>query len=159
MDCSLQASLSITTSQSLLRFMSTQSMMPSNHLTLCPTFSCCRQCCPDYIYIYIYIWVSSLGVHLKLTQHCKLHFNLKRNIFKELTGVEDPAPRWRLTGLVLWWVPRFPFSGSLLGHLLPCSGGLTSEWEWEVGGKPGCAFHGLASTLSLLGESLSPAHS
>ena len=31
----LQASLSITTSQSLLKFMSVESVMPSNHLTLC----------------------------------------------------------------------------------------------------------------------------
>ena len=34
MDCS-QASLSITNSQSLLKFMSIQSVMPSNHLILC----------------------------------------------------------------------------------------------------------------------------
>ena len=31
----LQASLSITNSQSLLKFMSVESVMPSNHLTLC----------------------------------------------------------------------------------------------------------------------------
>ena len=31
----LQASLSITNSHSLLKFMSTESVMPSNHLTLC----------------------------------------------------------------------------------------------------------------------------
>ena len=35
MDCSMQASLSITNSQSLLRFMSIESVMPSNHLNLC----------------------------------------------------------------------------------------------------------------------------
>ena len=34
MDCSMQASLSITNSQSLLRFMSVESVMPSNHLIL-----------------------------------------------------------------------------------------------------------------------------
>ena len=34
MDCSMQASLSITNSQSLLRFMSIESVMPSNHLIL-----------------------------------------------------------------------------------------------------------------------------
>ena len=35
MDCSNQASLSITNSQSLLKFMSIKSVMPSNHLILC----------------------------------------------------------------------------------------------------------------------------
>ena len=35
MDCSIQASLSITNSQSLLKLMSTESVMPSNHLILC----------------------------------------------------------------------------------------------------------------------------
>ena len=35
MDCSHQASLSITNSRSLLRLMSIESVMPSNHLILC----------------------------------------------------------------------------------------------------------------------------
>ena len=35
MDCSTQASLSFTISRSLLRLMSFESMMPSNHLILC----------------------------------------------------------------------------------------------------------------------------
>ena len=36
MDCSSQASLSITNSCSLLKLMSLESVMPSNHLILCP---------------------------------------------------------------------------------------------------------------------------
>ena len=40
-----QASLSIPSSQSLLKLMSIESMMPSNHLILCcPPFSSCLQC-------------------------------------------------------------------------------------------------------------------
>ena len=35
MDCSIQASLSLTISQSLPKFTSIASVMPSNHLTLC----------------------------------------------------------------------------------------------------------------------------
>ena len=35
MDCSTQASLSITNSQSLFKVMSIESVMPSNHLILC----------------------------------------------------------------------------------------------------------------------------
>ena len=34
-DCSMQASLSFTVSQSLLKLMSVESVMPSNHLILC----------------------------------------------------------------------------------------------------------------------------
>ena len=35
MDCSMSASLSLTNSQSVLKFMSIESVMPSNHLILC----------------------------------------------------------------------------------------------------------------------------
>ena len=38
MDCSIQASLSITISWSLFKLMSIESVMPSNHLTLCCPF-------------------------------------------------------------------------------------------------------------------------
>ena len=41
-----QASLSITSSQSLLKFMSIESVMPSNHLILCHPISSCLQCFP-----------------------------------------------------------------------------------------------------------------
>ena len=41
-----QASLSFTISQSWLKFMSTESVMPSNHLTLCCPLSSCPQSFP-----------------------------------------------------------------------------------------------------------------
>ena len=41
-----QASLSFTISQSLLRFMSIESLMPSNHLILCRPLSSCPQSFP-----------------------------------------------------------------------------------------------------------------
>ena len=41
-----QASLSFTASLSLLKLMSSESVMPSNHLTLCHSFSSCLQCVP-----------------------------------------------------------------------------------------------------------------
>ena len=41
-----QASLSFTFSQSLLKLMSTESVMPSNHLILCCPFSSCLQSFP-----------------------------------------------------------------------------------------------------------------
>ena len=42
-----QASLSFTISQSLLKFMSIESTMPSNHLILCCPFSSCPQSFPE----------------------------------------------------------------------------------------------------------------
>ena len=42
-----QASLSSTISQSLLKFMSPESVMPSNHLILCWPFSSCPQSFPE----------------------------------------------------------------------------------------------------------------
>ena len=41
-----QASLSFTNSQSLLKLMSIESVMPSNHLILCHPFSSCLQSFP-----------------------------------------------------------------------------------------------------------------
>ena len=41
-----QASLSVTNSQSLLKLMSIESVMPSNHLILCTFFSSCLQSFP-----------------------------------------------------------------------------------------------------------------
>ena len=43
MDCSMPG---CTISQSLLKFMSIELVMPSNHLILCPTFSSCPQSFP-----------------------------------------------------------------------------------------------------------------
>ena len=42
-----QASLSITSSQSLPKLMSIESVMPSNHLILCRSFSFCPQSFPE----------------------------------------------------------------------------------------------------------------
>ena len=46
-DTAHQASLSFTISWSLLKLMSLESMMPSNHLILCRTFSSCPQILPS----------------------------------------------------------------------------------------------------------------
>ena len=45
-DCSMPGSLSFTISQSFLRFMSIESVMPSNQLTLCHPFSSCPKSFP-----------------------------------------------------------------------------------------------------------------
>ena len=48
MEGARQDSLSITNSQSLLKLMSFESMMPSNHFILCDPFSSCLQSFPAY---------------------------------------------------------------------------------------------------------------
>ena len=47
MDCSLLASLAFTISQSSLKLMSTQSVMPSDHLILCHPFLLLPSICPS----------------------------------------------------------------------------------------------------------------
>ena len=56
MAAACQASLSITNSQRLLKLMSIESMMPSNHLNLCRPFSSCLQSFPASG---LFQWVSS----------------------------------------------------------------------------------------------------
>ena len=46
MDCSMQTSLCFLISRSLLKLMSLESVMPSNHLILCHPFSSCLQSFP-----------------------------------------------------------------------------------------------------------------
>jgi len=82
-----QASLSITNSRSLLKLMSIESVMPSNHLILCHplllppsvflsirVFSNESDLCirwPKYWtfreWIHVYIWLSHFPLHLKLS--------------------------------------------------------------------------------------------
>ena len=45
----LQASLSVTVSLSLLKFVSIEQVMPSNHLSLCRPLSSCPQSFPNFL--------------------------------------------------------------------------------------------------------------
>ena len=58
MDCSTPASLSIINSQSLLRLMSIESVMPSNHLILCRPFLLLRSVFPS-----IRVFSNESGLH------------------------------------------------------------------------------------------------
>ena len=61
MDCKAhQASLSFTISQSLLKRMSIESVMLSNHLILCPLFSFCLQSFPASELFFFFFPVSQL---------------------------------------------------------------------------------------------------
>ena len=61
MDCSMQASLSITNFQSLLKLMSIKSVMPSNHLILCVPYSSRLQSFPASGYFPVSQFFTSGG--------------------------------------------------------------------------------------------------
>ena len=60
MDCSTPGSLSFTISQSLLQLMSTESVMPSNHLILCRPLLLLPSICPS-----IRVFSSELVLHIR----------------------------------------------------------------------------------------------
>ena len=53
-----QASLSFTNTQSMLKLMSTESVIPSNHLTLCCPFSCLQSFLASGSFLLSQLWVS-----------------------------------------------------------------------------------------------------
>ena len=66
-----QASLSITNSQSLLRFMSIKSVMPSNHLTLC-----CALLLPPSIFPSIRVFSNESVLPIRWSKYWSFSFSL-----------------------------------------------------------------------------------
>ena len=71
MDCSSQASLSITNSQSLLRLMSIESVMPSKHLILCCLFLLLPSIFPS-----IGIFSNESVLHIRWPKYWSFSFNI-----------------------------------------------------------------------------------
>ena len=65
-----QASLSITNSQSLLKLMSIESVMPSNHLILCRPFL------PPSVFPKIRVFSNESGLHIGWQKYWSLSFNI-----------------------------------------------------------------------------------
>ena len=65
-----QASLSITNSQSLLKLMSIESVMPSNHLILCHLLL------PPSIFPSIRVFSNESVLHIRWTKYCSFIFNI-----------------------------------------------------------------------------------
>ena len=66
-----QASLSITNSQSWLKFMSIESVKPSNHLTLC-----CPLLFPPSIIPSIRVFSSESVLHFRWPKYCSFSFSI-----------------------------------------------------------------------------------
>ena len=66
-----QASLSITNSRSLLKLMSIELVMPSNHLILC-----CPFLLPPSIFPSIKVFSNELVLHIRWPKYCSFSFNI-----------------------------------------------------------------------------------
>ena len=70
MDCSTQASLSITNSQSLLKLMSIESVMPPNHLILC------HPLLPPSIFPGIRVFSNESVLHIRWPKYWRFSFSI-----------------------------------------------------------------------------------
>ena len=78
-----QASLSITSSQSLLKLMSIMSVMPSNHLILCHSLFCLPS-----IFLSIRVFSNESVLHIRWPKHWSLSFsNSPSNEYSGLAGL------------------------------------------------------------------------
>ena len=66
-----QASLSITNSQSLLKLMSFESVMPSNHLILCHPLLL-----PASIFPSIWVFSNESALHIRWSKYCSFSFSV-----------------------------------------------------------------------------------
>ena len=66
-----QASLSITNFQSLLKLMSNESVMPSNHLILC-----CPLLLPPSIFLSIKVFSNESALHIRWPKYWNFSFNI-----------------------------------------------------------------------------------
>ena len=71
MDTASQASLSITNSRSLLKLMSIESVMPSNHLILC-----CPLLLPSSIFPSIRVFSNESALHIRWPKYWSFSFNI-----------------------------------------------------------------------------------
>ena len=82
-----QASLSIINSRSLLKLMSTESVMPSNHLILC-----CPLLLPPSIFPNIRVFSSESALHIKWPQYWSFSFNISPS--NEYPGLTSFRMNW-----------------------------------------------------------------
>ena len=82
-----QASLSITNSRSLLKFMSIESMMPSNHLILCWPLFLLPSVLPS-----IRVFSNELALHIRWTKYWSFNFSISPS--NEYSGLISFRIEW-----------------------------------------------------------------
>ena len=82
-----QASLSITNSQSLLKLMSIESVMPSNHLTLC-----CPLLLPPSSFPSIRVFSNETVVHIRWPKYWSFGFSISPS--NEYSGLLSSSMDW-----------------------------------------------------------------
>ena len=82
-----QASLSITNSQSLLKFMSIELVMPSNHLIFC-----CTLLLPPSIFPSIRVFSNESVLHIRWLKYWSFSFSISP--FKEYSGLTSFRIDW-----------------------------------------------------------------
>ena len=87
MDCSTPGSLSITNSRSLLKLMSLESVMPSNHLILC-----CPLLLPPSIFLSIRIFSNESVLHFRWPKYWS--FSLSISPSNEYSGLISFRMDW-----------------------------------------------------------------
>ena len=115
MDCSTPAPLSITNSRSLLKLMSIESVMPSNHLILC-----CPFLLPS-IYPSIRVFSNESALHMRWLKYWTFSFNV--------------SPYHEHPGLIsfrMYWLDLLAVQGtlkSLLQHHSSKASGVMFWWN------------------------------
>ena len=94
-----QASLSLTISQSLPKFIPIESVMPSNHLILC-----CPLLLLPSVFPSIRIFSSESTLHIRWPEYWNFSFSMLWSTFKSITS-EKGVFRGRHSGWVIIWRP------------------------------------------------------
>ena len=108
-----QVSLSFTISQSLLEFMSTESVMPSNHLILC-----CPLLLSSSVFPSIRVFTSELALHIRWPKYWSFSFSI--------------SPSSEYSGLISFrinWFDLLAVQGTLNSLLQPCNMKASILWH------------------------------
>ena len=128
-----QSSLSSTISQSLLKFMSIESVMLSNHLILCHPLLLLPSVFPS-----TRIFSSELPLHIRWPKYCSFSNRPAKEylglIFFRIDWFDLPADQGTLKSLLQHWVQKHQFSGtwpSLWSYSHICGLPLWLSW-WRI---------------------------
>ena len=109
-----QASLSITNSRSLLKLMSIESVMPSNHLILCPPLLL-----PPSTFPSIRVFSNESVLHIRWPKYCSFSFSISPS--KEYSGMISFRMDWLDLLALQGTFKSLPQHNSSKASILQCS--------------------------------------